>query len=249
MRVHLVALILSAFAVSAACAQAPTTTTVNVHVIARDAKLIGTSVGGARVLIRDVATGDILAEGVHLGGTGDTRLIMQTPVARGDERFNTPGAARWTAELDLAGPTLVEIRAEGPLNYPQARVTASMQTLLIPGQTVGGDGFVLELPGYIVEHVGETSVAGPNVTVTARVRMQCSCPTGPDQLWSAGTVTARLLQGDGQVQQATLAYAGNASHFSGTFSGVAAGDYTLELVASDPEKGNFGVWRGEMVVR
>ena len=47
-------------------------TTVKVSVIAHDGKLMGSGVGGARVTIRDLDTGEVLADGLHEGGTGDT---------------------------------------------------------------------------------------------------------------------------------------------------------------------------------
>tara|TARA_R110002096_G_scaffold238867_3_gene430442 strand:- start:81 stop:371 length:291 start_codon:yes stop_codon:yes gene_type:complete len=57
-------------------------TTIVVRVLAKDAKFIGTSMGGAEVIIRDANTQEILAEGVTAGGTGDTGLIMTMPRAR-----------------------------------------------------------------------------------------------------------------------------------------------------------------------
>lgn len=54
-------------------------TKVLVRVLAHDAKLIGTKVGGAMITFREVATGDTLARGIHKGKTGDTRLIVVQP--------------------------------------------------------------------------------------------------------------------------------------------------------------------------
>ncbi|MBT5659166.1 MAG: hypothetical protein HOJ02_03315, partial [Rhodospirillaceae bacterium] len=47
-------------------------TRLTVRVMAKDAKFIGTSIGGARITIRDVDTGELLAQGVTEGSTGNT---------------------------------------------------------------------------------------------------------------------------------------------------------------------------------
>ena len=45
-------------------------TKVMVRAIARDAKIIGKGVGGARITIREVSSGKVLAEGMLQDGTG-----------------------------------------------------------------------------------------------------------------------------------------------------------------------------------
>ncbi|MGI9294983.1 MAG: hypothetical protein ACR2PS_13455, partial [Pseudomonadales bacterium] len=39
-------------------------TEISVHVLSRDAKFVGTSMGGARVVIENVQTGEVLAQGL-----------------------------------------------------------------------------------------------------------------------------------------------------------------------------------------
>jgi len=125
---------------SPASLEAQTTTTrVMVRVTSHDAKIIGTGVGGARVTIRDVRSGAVLAEGVQEGGTGDTSLIMGAR-ERGGAVYDTEGAAGFLAELELSEPTWVEITAEGPLGTPDALRRVTSTTLLVPGRDV------LELP-------------------------------------------------------------------------------------------------------
>lgn len=126
-------------------------TQVTVRVISCDAKVIGSLVGGCRITIRDVLTGDVLARGLHLGGSGDTDLIMKRPRERGATTYATEGTAVYTADLELSEPTLVEITAEGPLAFPHAAQRASKTTWLIPGQDIGGEGIQLELHGFIVD--------------------------------------------------------------------------------------------------
>ncbi len=47
-----------------------------VRVTASEAKIVGSGVGGVRVIVREAASGRLLAEGVQAGGTGNTRTIM-----------------------------------------------------------------------------------------------------------------------------------------------------------------------------
>lgn len=236
-----VALAALALAPGAAAQEAPLTR-ISVHVLARDAKLIGSSVGGAEVVVRDAATGEVLARGVHEGGTGDTGLIMG-PRERHTDVFATPGAAGYTAELALAAPRTVRIEASGPLDYPAARTSASTTLLLVPGHHVDGDGVVLELWGYIVElaEAPEAVAAGEEFEVLARVRMLCSCPTEPGGLWEAGDVTARLLGADGRaVSESALAFTGDTNEYGGRLLAPEAGEYELEVLAVSAETGNAG---------
>ena len=221
---------------------APTPTRVDVHVVARDAKLIGSAVGGAEVTIRDAHTGEVLAEGVHEGGTGDTDLIMG-PRERGVDVFATPGAAVFSAEIPLTAPRSIRIEASGPLDYPSARERAETTLLLVPGRHLEGDGVVLELWGYIVEILegGPYVADAEGLGLTARVTMLCSCPTEPGGLWEAGEVTARLIGDDGTVVSETeLAYLGEDSTYGGDLGAPDPGTYELQVTSVSAETGNAG---------
>ncbi|MFQ5696157.1 MAG: hypothetical protein ACE5HB_09225, partial [Terriglobia bacterium] len=122
-------------------------TQVRVRAIARDAKLIGSGVGGARITVREAATGRVLVQGRQEGGTGDTRLIMG-PRPRGAAVFDTPGAAGFLAPIVLERPTVVEITAEGPLGTPQSTQRASKTLLVVPGRHILGEGVLLEIHGF-----------------------------------------------------------------------------------------------------
>ena len=100
-------------------------TKVMIRAIARDAKVIGTHVGGARITVRDVSTGEILAQGMQQGGTGDTNTIMKTPRTRGMAVYGTGDTSGFLAVLHLDKPTVVEISAEGPLGNAQATQRSS----------------------------------------------------------------------------------------------------------------------------
>ena len=103
MRARTLALVLALIVPTPLAAQDTTVPTeIRVHVVSRDAKLIGTTVGGVWISIRDAASGRTLAEGLHTGGTGDTRRIMQTPRLRDSTLFTTDGAAHFSATIPLA---------------------------------------------------------------------------------------------------------------------------------------------------
>ena len=59
-----------------------TETKVMIRAKARDAKFIGTSLGGAHVIVRNKLNRQILAEGNTTGSTGNTDLIMKTAKVR-----------------------------------------------------------------------------------------------------------------------------------------------------------------------
>ena len=125
-------------------------TKVLIRVVSRDAKAIGSGVGGASLRIADVETGGTLAQGKQEGGTGDTDRIMVQPHRRGETLYGTPGAAFFQAEISLDRPTQVGIYAEAPLAYPQAIQRGSKTLTLIPGKHILGEGVVIELNGLIV---------------------------------------------------------------------------------------------------
>lgn len=229
-------------------------TKVMVRAVSRDAKIIGTHVGGAKITIRDASTGAVLAEGMQMGGTGNTQKIIVEPRQRHATVYDTEGAAGYLATLDLERPTMVEITAEGPLGHPQATAKTSKTLLLFPGKDVLGEGVLLEIHGFIVEPVGISSDdaihAGQPLAVRATVVMACGCPTEPGGLWDSNhiQVVALLLKGSEPVAETELAFAGETSHYSGSLDIPSAGDYTLELRASDPSNANFGRHRTELKV-
>ena len=201
-------------------ALAAQTTTVTVRVVAHDAKIIGSDVGGARVTIRNAATGAVLAEGEQQGGTGDTRALVVEPRVRGASIYDAPGAARFTAALTIDTPTVVEVLAEGPLKYPQATRRGMKTVLLLPGVDVGGDGLVIELNGFIVELLepGTTVDRAGRTPVRARIRMLCGCTFTTGGLWDPTrlSVTARIYDGVTLVREAPLVFTGAPNTWAGS---------------------------------
>ena len=150
-------------------------TKVVVRVVARDAQVIGSGVGGALVRIKNLETGQILAEGKQEGGTGSTDRIMVQPHRRGETIYGTSGAASFQTEILLDRPTQVEIYAEAPLAYPQSLQKGSKTLLLIPGKDILGEGVIIELNGLIVNIINPSSGGNlkkeKEVVVRTEVRM------------------------------------------------------------------------------
>ena len=250
----LFALVAAALAAPAAAAQTPEVTRLTVRAVAKDAKVIGSDVGGARITVRDLATGEVLARGVQQGSTGSTSAIMEEPRTRGRSAYGAdPEAAAFVAELRLDRPPRVEVVAEGPLGTPHAEQRASKTLTLIPGRDVLGEGLILELHGFTVELLGRELVrdasaasgrpADPRLRVRARVTMLCGCPTEPGGMWDAEEieVLGRLLQEGRVVAERPLAFAGETSVYEGALPLPSEGEgLELEILASDPQRANFG---------
>ena len=239
---------------SAQPSDAAVPTRVMVRAVSQDAKILQDPVGGARITIRDAETGEVLAEGLQEGSSGDTDLIMHAPRERGTSIYDTPNAAGFLATLHLDRPTRVEVEAEGPLAYPQAVQRATATTLLVPGRDVVGDGLVLTIHGFIVEVLSpadsaQTPVVGDTLDVRARVRMACGCPTEPGGLWDSDryTIIARLVRDSEVLGEAPLSFSGEQSIYEGVLPlPDEDGPYQLQVLASDAERVNFGMDQQEV---
>lgn len=223
-------------------------TDITVRVLSKDAKFVGSSMGGARVVLRDADTGKILAEGVTEGGTGDTDLIMHTDRGR-RTTLSTEDAAKFTATIDIDEPRLIEVEVFGPLAQRQSanRVTATQW--VVPGEDItGGDGWLIELPGYVVDVLAPPShLKLPpemrKVELRANVSLMCGCPITPGGLWDSRELTVKaLVTRDGEkLPPIDLAYAGAPSQFAGSVTVDAPGLYEVTVYAHNPRSGNTGL--------
>ena len=230
-------------------------TAIDVRVISKGSKFVGTSMGGAEVVIRDAETGEILAQGRTEGTTGDTEKIMIEERPR-HAPVSTEDAAVFQALVGILEPRRIEVTARGPLAQRQSANTASVTQWLVPGRPVtGGDGLVLELPGFVVDVLAPPahitiSEPAPSVTVRANVRMMCGCPVTPDGLWDANEFeVAGIVYRDGKrLGEVPLEYAGAESLFQAAFPVDEAGIYEVAVFAYDPANGNTGVDRTTFIV-
>ena len=125
-------------------------TRITVRALSKDAKFIGTSMGGARVTIADADTGEILARGATAGSTGNTESILG--VRERGKPMSTEGSGKYEAVLDLDAPRRLRITASGPLAQLQTGTEASTTLWVVPGKHLtGGDGVVLELSGFALD--------------------------------------------------------------------------------------------------
>lgn len=224
-------------------------TPIEVRVLSQGAKFVGTSMGGVEVVVRDAATRAILAEGSVAGSTGDTARIMQGG-PRNHVR-HTADSAVFRATIDLAEPRLLEVSARGPLAQPQAAVTVTSQMWVLPGKGVAtGDGWLLELPGLVVDATvpAAHAVLAPGTArqrISVNVAMMCGCPITAGGLWDAARfeVVAHVRRNDGQAVPTVLPFAGQTGLFAAEVPLSGAGAYNVTVTAFDRETGASGVDR------
>lgn len=239
-------LVLSAMA--ATCDATAEPTNVTVRVIARDAMFVGDLVEGAQVTITDASSGEMLVQGVTAGQPGDAARIMDTARKRGAP-LAVETDARFDATLELDEPRYVQVMAFGPLTDPATATRTSMTQWVVPGKHLtGGDGWVLELAGFLVRaNLNAVSVglaeAVAGVAVETEVMPMCGCPVKPGFYWDAGKyeVAALVKRGEARIGRFPLHYADTASDFSGTVSLTRPGLYHITVYAFDPASGNTGV--------
>lgn len=218
-------------------------TQVKVHAISQDAKFIGDSMGGVEVILRDAKTGKILAKGITVGGTGDTKKVMEA-VGR-SPTLTTPDAAHYSTTLDISVPTLVTVELRGPLGRPLTMQRATSERWLVPGITAAaGNGWVVELPGLAIEVDGaSTLIAGRAATLTAKVALMCGCPITPGGLWDAADyeVTAELRRKGKLSERVPLTFSAVPGQFSSAITPRFSGKGELWVVARNKRTGNAGV--------
>jgi len=229
-------------------------TRIEVRVLSKGAKFVGTSMGGVAITLRDADTGELLAQGVTSGGTGDTARIMRTPRPHHDP-VSTADAAVFSTTIDLAAPRHIEVSAFGPLAQRQSANRVSSTMWVVPGKHVsGGDGWRLELPGFSVDvlspPVHRRLRGASELEVRANVVLMCGCPVEPGGIWDAERfqVAATVYRDGARLREIPLEYAGETSQFSGRLRDLEPGSYELVVWAHDPANGNTGLDRTTFAV-
>lgn len=161
-------------------------TKIAVRVIAKDGKFLGDDIGGAQVTIRDALTRELLAQGITRGTSGpnDQGGVMCVQLRRGEPIPCPPGTSEFVATLQLTQPRRIEVSAYGPLGARQSANTVSATQWIYPGKDItGGDGFLLEIPGLIVQIIHPPTHYTPHalseLRINANVAMMCGCPIDP----------------------------------------------------------------------
>lgn len=248
----LIAIALLQFSTAAVVAEAVPTDIV-VRAKAKDAKFIGTSVGGALVRVREADSGRILAEGMTRGSTGNTELIMKKPHRRHESIAE--GAASYRAILDISEPVFLTVEVLAPYIKKQARVLAQTQTWLVPGKPIDGEGLVVEIPGFVVDVLSPqthryTTLDESPFEIRANVVMMCGCPLTDGGLWDGSAIeVAALVKKDGETFDTVPLAMQQANTFAAPLSVKSPGVYELLVYAYDPKTGNTGVDRVSFIVK
>ena len=229
----------------------PQPTTVLIRVVAHGAMVLGREVGGARITITDIASGQILATGLQQGEAGDQNQIMRTPRMMEEPIYSTRSSAAFTATLELQKPTLVEISAEGPLAFPSALQRAKETLLLIPGQDMTHDGIVLHLYGYLVQierpKPRDALIAKEDVRLRASVRTLSGSLVRPHGDWDSRKIRiyGEVLIGDRVIERLQMFYDEGSRTFEAPFFVPPSKDVPdgikLRVIATDLSTGNSGM--------
>ena len=232
-------------------------TEIVVRVMAKDAKFIGTETGGAQITLRDTDTGEVLAQGLTAGATGNTPKIMANGHARRDA-LSDESSAKFATTLDIQRPRRITATATGPMFLKDAVVSVSSTQWVLPGKSInGGDGWVLEMPGFAIQLIEplptDMRLGGreARIPLKAKITMQCGCPITPGGTWDATKlqIAAMLERGSKSYPATPLTYAGQPSTFGGEIVVAEPGQYTLDVYAYDPSNGNTGVGKFALTVK
>lgn len=231
-------------------------TVVIVRAKAKDAKFIGSSLGGAYVVVRDQRNGQVLAEGKTSGTTGNTALVMTTPRER-HQSIVDEHTAGFRAVLELDEPTFIRIEVTAPANKGLSQIQATTELWLIPGKHILGDGVVLEIPGFIVDiltprthqYIPLAELEGKPLEVRANIVMMCGCLIESGGLWDADEMEVRAtLKKDGTVIGEIELTCTEPNLFGGSFEIGSRGNYEVLVSAYTARTGNTGVDQLNFVV-
>ncbi|MBW1644751.1 MAG: hypothetical protein JRJ56_00235 [Deltaproteobacteria bacterium] len=221
-------------------------TKVTIRLKSHDAKFIATSIGGARIVVKDAISGKILDEGFLEGGTGNTKVQMIEPIKRGT-RLANEGTAKFVARLEIDRPTKVRIEATGPFSAGN-NIQQYVKTMwVLPGHDIDGDGIIFEVYGLIVYPTAPAPhqffKLGQPVKITARVDMMCGCPIKPGGLWNADDVqvVATIYNGKGRRLAAVPLKWTGTSTFTGSFTPPKPGVHKIVVTAANDQDHNYGV--------
>lgn len=238
-------------------AKAPDTK-VTIRALAKDAKFIGTGIGGAYVIVRDHHTQEVLDKGYTTGTSGDTKVIVTDPKSRYGS-ITDDNTARFIANLAIQEPTFVDVEVIAPFNRKHAAVKSSTQIWVIPGKDISGDGVILEIPGFIVDilspttHEVVTFSANEPKEVTARISLvlMCGCTVQEGGIWdSRNYEVAAIVRKDGiDMGVIDLVKTSEDNIFEAKIPVPEYGNYELIVTAFDTKAKNTGVDKISFVVQ
>lgn len=222
-------------------------TRVEVSVLAHGAKFIGDKTGGARIVIAELQSGEVLAEGVTRGGTGDTDLIMRDSHGHWADVADD-SAASFNTTLDIDEPVQLAITASGPVHASGEPARTSMVTWLLPGEDMAGENrMLLELHGYLVTLEKEAIRADGTGHVVVDLALLCGCPVIPDGLWDANRIDmhARLV-GEHGSDVVDLEHTGQGTLYKAGFTGAVGKPEAVEFILRGRDDANVAFQRHEL---
>jgi hypothetical protein len=245
------------FALSLICLNVfATETKIMVRAKAKDAKFVGSSIGGAYVIIRNAVNGQILAEGTTQGSTGNTDVVMKNAKERYTQ-LSDDKTAGFLAILDIDEATFVRIEMISPINKKNAQVHASTELWVIPGKDILGDGIVLEIPGFVIDilnpnthqYIPIASLKDTGLDIKANIVMMCGCPIEKDGLWDSNLMEVKaVFKKDGKTIEELVLTNPSRNLFEGNLKVEEAGAYELTIYAYTATTGNTGVERINYVI-
>lgn len=233
-----------------------TETKVMIRAKARDAKFIGTSLGGAHIIVRNKLNQRILAEGNTSGSTGNTDLIMKTPKVRGNS-IADDHTGGFVAAIDIDEPTFVTVEVISPLNSKQAQAVVTTELWLIPGKHILGEGIILEIPGYIIDilkprthqYISLKTIQDKPFQFQANIVMMCGCVIEKGGVWNSDEIEVKgILKRDGKFVKNIDMSLVSTNLFEGSYLLTIPGNYELVLYAYHEKTGNTGVDKVNYVV-
>jgi len=229
------------------------TTTITVRARAVGAKFVGSSMGGAKVILRDAVADTILASGYTSGSTGDTDLLMRE-CHEVNDTITTPETAAFITSINLNEPVLANIEILSPLNNAGAFLKSEKQIWLIPGKDILGDGIIIPIYGFIVDIVSpfihHRYAADEAIVIRANVVMMCGCPVKSGGLWDADQyeIRAVLLKDKKIIEKLDLKSTAEENIFENSISNLDPGNYHVQVYAFDPVTGNTGLDKTNFII-
>lgn len=251
-------LLLAAIFCTTTFVNAQESTKLTIRALAKDAKFIGTGIGGAYIIVKNHDTQEVLAKGYTTGSSGNTELVVTKPKVR-HERITDDKTAKFVAVLNISEPLLVDIEAIAPFNRKSASIKATTQVWAIPNKDVLGDGIILEIPGFVVDILSPTTHevfsfdAKQSREVTLRVNtvMMCGCVIQNEGVWNASNydVVAIVRKEGVEISKVKLVKTNEDNIFEVKIPVKESGNYELIVTAFDNKSYNTGVDKINFVVR
>ncbi|NMM46866.1 hypothetical protein [Marinigracilibium pacificum] len=220
-----------------------TPTEVTIRTLAKDAKFIGTGMGGLSVEIKDSETNEVISTGMIKGATGNTGMILADSIGRYQQKANSE-SAKFTTILNLSKPQKIAVTVKGPLSLAaKNQITVSEEFWVIPGINTSNEGFTLELDGFAVTANSPEKIDDNSYTLKMNTVMMCGCPITSGGFWNADKMeaTAMIYRNGEIIEKVKMGPGVEKNTFTGTWKPKDKGLYIIYYTLYDPRNNNTGV--------